>query len=129
MKKAPSSSNWKDKKEGKVNDILATLTAVSDDTLLHRNVSPQSTRDMDRSRIVLGTFLNTGSLAENIISEAAVRRSRIESYTTTDLKSVCSGLDNKCLTLIKSIDLFVHFPCHGDVTITHSWRMLLSGLL
>ena len=78
---------------------------------------------MDRSRIVLGTLLDTGSLAGNFISAAAVRRSRIESYTTTDLKSVCSGLDNKCLTLIKSIDLFVHFPCHGDVTITHSFRL------
>ena len=78
---------------------------------------------MDRSKIVLGTLLDTGPLVGNFISAAAVRRSRIQSYTTTESASVCSGLDSKCLTLTKSIDLFVHFPCHGDVTKTHSFKL------
>ena len=71
------SSNWKDEKEGNVNEILATLTAAPDEILLHLNVSPQATNDMDRSRIVLGTLLDTGSLAGNYISAAAVRRRRV----------------------------------------------------
>ena len=54
-----SSSNWKDKKRDYFDEILATSTAASDG-------------------IVLGTLLDTGSLAGNFISAAAVRRSRIQ---------------------------------------------------
>jgi transposase InsO family protein len=117
-----SSSNWKNKK-GEIEDILASLSSASSANLLRCYVSSPLQRDTARSKIFLDTLIDTGSLAGNFISASAVSRSRISFAIMHDSKRVCSGLDNSCIILDKSIELFVHLRCDNNLTIHHSFKM------
>ena len=127
--KTPSSSSsssstskpWQ--KKGKIANVLASLSSSSPDDLLRLHVSLSTQIDTDRSEIVLETLMDTGSLAGNFISASAVSRSRISHATQTDSKIVCSGLDNRCITLDSSIELFVFFTCSKSLRKNNPFKL------
>ena len=110
--KTPSgSSKTPFTKKGAVENILSSLSSISSSQLLLCCVSLSAQISTGQSNEMLETLMDTGSLAGNFISESAVSRSGLSSGIGVDFKTVCSGLDNNCITLDKSIDLFVFLPC------------------
>ena len=94
--------------------ILSSLSSIPSSDLLLCRVS-LSSQISTRLKGDLETLIDTGSLAGNFISEAAFHRLDIASAVKLGYKRVCSGLDNTCIELKETIDLFVFLPCETNL--------------
>ena len=92
-------------------NLLSTLLIPANANLLSCSVSvPSQDPKSEPSEEKVQVLLDTGSLAGDFISSSVVDRLNIVKYIEpSSIKSVCSGLDNSCITLDRNIPLKVSF--------------------
>ena len=67
----------------------------------------------DRKTSKIGTLLDTGSLAGDFIDSRAFQTLNLSSSNTQVLR-VCSGLDNRCVSLHQSVDLLFSLSVNSN---------------
>ena len=90
--------------------ILSSLTDNFDHDYLLVNISPLPVSQAENklSTIQIKALLDSGSLAGDFIAERVISNYKLEPYiVSTTTRKVCSGLDNKCFDISKSIQLVV----------------------
>ena len=98
--------------KGKCFDTLASLIPTSSDILLC-SISIPVQISTDRKTSKIGTLLDTGSLAGDFISSRAFQTLNLSSSNTQVLR-VCSGLDNRCISLHQSVDLLFSLSVNSN---------------
>jgi hypothetical protein len=95
-------------------ELASTLSSLSHSNNNHLlpctiSVSSQGANLAAARSIKVGALLDTGSLAGDFISQEVVDEFRLKSNTVTTPRLVCSGLDNTCINLNKTVPVTVLF--------------------
>lgn len=107
--RGPSTSSAPAKKQKGMSEnstLMSSIGAASNTDYLSVTISPLSLQLANKSEITVKALLDTGSIAGDFIADRIISLYHLEPYvTSTTTRTVCSGLDNKCYDISRSISL------------------------